>query len=227
VSARRRWVRILDRRRFVALSFDDGPHPVWTWRVLAALDSCQAPATFFVHAGRARAYPELVRGAASRGHEIGLHCFRHYRHTRHPRAVIEDDVDRGLEILAQLGIRPKLWRVPWGEEAHFTRTLAAERGLSIVGWTADTNDWRGNRAPAMLGAVAPSLRSGAIVLLHDSIGPGARRTSCGETVRLIQPLVAAVRNQRRTPVTLSEMLRRPAIRRARDGRPGLRATTPP
>jgi peptidoglycan/xylan/chitin deacetylase (PgdA/CDA1 family) len=63
--------------------------------------------------------------------------------------------------------------------------VAAEYGLRIVGWTVDTHDWRGDTAQEMFGAVRPGLRPGAIVLAHDGIGPGARRTDARETVGFV------------------------------------------
>ena len=74
------------------------------------------------------------------------------------------------------------------------RPLAAEHGLRLVGWDADTRDWRGDDAGSMLAAVASRLdQTGSIVLAHDGLGPGARRSGCAETVALIAPLVAAGR----------------------------------
>lgn len=177
----------------VALTFDDGPDPVWTPRVLAALDACGARATFFVMGSAAAAHPGTVEATAEAGHDVQLHCHEHLRHTALTRAEIEEDTDRALDVLTGLGVEPTRWRTPWGVLGPETPAVAAARGLTLVGWTADTEDWAGEACDALLARVADELRDGAIVLAHDGLGPGALRDGCAETVALVAPLVAAIR----------------------------------
>ncbi|HWH11882.1 MAG TPA: polysaccharide deacetylase family protein [Solirubrobacteraceae bacterium] len=192
-------------RPAVTMTFDDGPDPVWTPRVLRELADVRATATFFVITTRAAAHPHLIDAIRAAGHEIGLHCARHLRHTQTPRTVIEDDTAEALQTLSRLGQRPTRWRVPWGACADWTHLVAADHGLSITGWTADTHDWRGDPAAAMLDSVADDLSDQAIVLMHDGLGPGALRDGCRETVRLISPLVTAIRERGCEPVSLAEI----------------------
>ena len=187
----------------LALTFDDGPDPRWTPAVLDALRAARATATFFVLGACARRHPDPVRRAVAEGHGVEVHADRHLRHTELSADAGADDLDRALEALDALGVRPSRWRTPWGVEAEWTRGLAAERGLELVGWTADTHDWRGDDAPAMLAAVQPDLRDGAIVLAHDGLGPGALRDGCAETVALVGPLVAAARERGLEPGALA------------------------
>jgi peptidoglycan/xylan/chitin deacetylase (PgdA/CDA1 family) len=186
----------------VSLTFDDGPEPRWTAAVLDALADAGARATFFLLGEKAAAQPALVARTVREGHEIGLHGHRHLRHTQHSREEVARDTDEALAALAELGVRPSLWRLPWGAEAPFSAALAAERGLRIVGWDADTHDWRGDPAPEMLAAVAPDLRDGCVVLAHDGLGPGATRVGCGETVALVGAVawLAQERGLRLVPV---------------------------
>lgn len=182
-------------RPCVGLTFDDGPDPVWTPRVLAALAAAGARATFFVMSSRAVRCSDLIAATLEQGHEVGLHCARHLRHTSTPRAVIERDTVAAMSALAGLGVHPRRWRLPWGARADWSDAIAREYGLAIVDWSADTHDWRGDRASRMLRAVKPRLKLGAVVLMHDGIGPGALRSGCAETVRLIAPLTAAIRRR--------------------------------
>jgi peptidoglycan/xylan/chitin deacetylase (PgdA/CDA1 family) len=179
----------------VRLTFDDGPDPTWTPLVLRRLRRLEALATFFVIAPRAEAYPALIDAMLADGHEVELHCWSHTRHSTLTRDAVEADTDRALASLGRLGIRPRRWRTPWGDTAPWSRAVAAERGLRLTGWTADTHDWRGDDAASMLAAIAPDLEPNAIVLMHDGIGPGARRRACRETVLLLEPLCAAVRDR--------------------------------
>ena len=175
------------------LTFDDGPDPQGTPRVLDALAAAEARATFFVLGTRAAAHPELIERILAEGHAVGLHGHEHLRHSELSRAAGEADTDRALAVLGELGVQPSRWRTPWGVEAEWTREVAAQRGLGLVHWDADTHDWRGDRAPAMLAAVGPLLRDGAIVLAHDGLGPGALREDCEETAALVGSLVVAGR----------------------------------
>src|SRR5579875_72361 len=128
----------------VLLTFDDGPDPEWTPRLLDALAELDARATFFPIASRAAAHPRIFTRILAEGHAVGLHCDRHVRHSEQERESVRVDSERALAVLERLGATPTLWRTPWGDEAPFTRELAAEFDLEIVGWTIDTHDWRGD-----------------------------------------------------------------------------------
>lgn len=178
----------------VALTFDDGPDPVWTPIVLRRLARLGARATFFVVAPRALRHPRLVRAMRDGGHAVELHCWDHVRHSVRTRDDVERDTERALEALAGMGVAPGRWRTPWGDTAEWTAAVAGERGLALTGWTIDTHDWRGDTAERMLDAARPGLLPGGVVLLHDGIGPGATRADCLQTVLLLEPLCAAARS---------------------------------
>jgi peptidoglycan/xylan/chitin deacetylase (PgdA/CDA1 family) len=179
---------VSSREGGLSLTFDDGPDPVWTPVVLQALARLGARATFFVMAPRALQRPDLVAAIREGGHAVELHCWSHVRHSRHSRREIEADADHALRALGTLGVTPTLWRTPWGDTAPRTGEVAAERGLGLAGWTADTHDWRGDTAERMLDAIRHDLADDAVVLMHDGLGPGARRWDCLQTVRLLGPL---------------------------------------
>jgi peptidoglycan/xylan/chitin deacetylase (PgdA/CDA1 family) len=167
----------------LCLTFDDGPDPVSTPRLLDLLDGAGARATFFPIAPRAATHPEVVRRTLSSGHTVGLHCYEHVRHSQREVEWGRSDATRALAVLSSIGARPALWRTPWGDIAPWSEQVAGENLLRIVDWTVDTHDWRGDSAEDMFRATASGLRDGAIVLAHDGIGPGARRADAGETVR--------------------------------------------
>jgi peptidoglycan/xylan/chitin deacetylase (PgdA/CDA1 family) len=175
------------------LTFDDGPDPSWTPRILDALDRVGARATFFVIASLALEHWHLISAILDADHEVGFHCTEHVRHTHRSPCEVEADTREGLQALRSLGIEPRLWRPPWGICAPWTQEIAEDLSLRLAHWSADTKDWRGDTAPEMLGRIGPLLGPGSVVLMHDGLGPGARRTGCGETVALVEPLVARLR----------------------------------
>lgn len=178
-------------RTGVALTFDDGPDPVWTPRMLAALDAVAAAATFFV---TPRLGIATIESVAAAGHEVGYHCSRHVRHGERERSEVAVEAYADLELLASAGIIVRCWRPPWGHLAGWTGDLADELGLELRLWDADTEDWAGHPVPRMLDRIGPAIRPGAVVLMHDGIGPGALRADPASTVELVEPLVELIRD---------------------------------
>jgi peptidoglycan/xylan/chitin deacetylase (PgdA/CDA1 family) len=177
----------------IGLTFDDGPDERWTLRVLEELELCRVRATFFVLGERVEATPGVVRTMVDAGHEVQLHGHRHLRHSQLTEEEIELDTRAALETLAQVGVRPTRWRAPWGIATTASERVAARHGLTLVHWTIDTHDWRGDPAHAMLARAREQLAAGAVVLMHDGLGPGAMRSGCENTVELLAPLIAAAR----------------------------------
>jgi len=169
------------------LTFDDGPDPIWTLQMIAALGDTAA--TFFVLGPAARARPQAIDALQAAGHRVELHGSAHLRHSTASAGALRRDTYDALDDLAAVGVHPTAWRVPWGVVTDETRMLADELGLALVGWTIDTHDWRGDCARSMHREIKRDLTEDSIVLMHDGIGPGARRDGCAETVRLVERLV--------------------------------------
>jgi peptidoglycan/xylan/chitin deacetylase (PgdA/CDA1 family) len=189
----------------IALTFDDGPDPVWTPRILAALGRRGAHATFFVQVRRAVEHRALVEAVLASGNEVGFHCLDHIRHSQRSWEGVASDLELGLEMLDRIGVRPGAWRAPWGIETDVTRLTAAEHGLRLWGWNVDTHDWRGDTVREMFGALQAQggLRGGDVILMHDALGPGARRKGCAETVAMTELLLADAEAGGLTPAAVS------------------------
>lgn len=190
----------------VSLTYDDGPDPIWTERLLALLRRAGARATFFVMTPRAVVNSELIATMLDEGHEVGFHCYRHVRHSEQTEGELASELATGLRQLRSIGVEPGAWRVPWGVETDLTRQLAAEAGLRLWGWNVDSHDWRRDSAEQMLSAVGAQggLRAGDVVLMHDGLGPGALRSGCEETLRLTGALLEAADARGLRPVPVSE-----------------------
>ncbi len=190
------------RESSLALTFDDGPDPNGTPKLLASLTRLGARATFFPIAARAAAHPDLIERMLRDGHCVGVHCDQHVRHSERQAGWVRRDTERALSLLRSVGVSPTLWRTPWGEHAPFSADIARHHGLQIIGWTVDTHDWRGDSAETMFASVESGLRDGAVVLAHDGIGPGAGRSSVDQTIALVE-LVAE--HARRTGLALEAL----------------------
>jgi peptidoglycan-N-acetylglucosamine deacetylase len=157
--------------RGVALTFDDGPSPEHTPKVLDMLDEAGAKATFFVIGRKAEAHPELVREIAARGHAIGLHGYAHDRlFSLRSARTIERDLARAAAVIERItGARPALFRPPIGHTSPPIARVVDALDLDVVGWSARGLDGLARARPDRVAArVIPGLRDGAIVLLHDA-----------------------------------------------------------
>lgn len=162
----------------VALTFDDGPHPVHTRKVLEMLGEAGAKATFFVLGSKVDQHPDVVREISEQGHGIGVHGYEHDRFTSLRRSArIVRDLERALQAVEKItGNRPTLYRPPVGHVSPRTDTAATKLGLTIVGWSARGLDGLAGAKPRDVAArVRRGLRPGAIVLLHDAAEQGDRR----------------------------------------------------
>ena len=161
----------------VALTFDDGPHPEHTLKVLNALDAAEVHATFFLLGSKVRQHPSVAREIADRGHEIGVHGYEHDRwlSLRAPARIVQD-LDRAIAAIEDAtGVRPLLFRPPVGHVSPRTETAASKLGLTIVGWSARGFDGvAGARAHKVASRIRRKLKPGAIVLLHDAAERGDR-----------------------------------------------------
>jgi peptidoglycan/xylan/chitin deacetylase (PgdA/CDA1 family) len=158
----------------VALTFDDGPSPTITPRLVRLLQRLDVPATFFVVGWRVAAYPEVVRAIDAAGFTIGNHTWDHPDLTTLPRREIRRQVFRTRRALLDAGVVPStLVRPPYGAADDRVRRILADLRLVPAFWTVDSLDWDGRPARRIRrGTVARVLdrgRSGSVVLHHDGV----------------------------------------------------------
>lgn len=154
-----------------ALTFDDGPHPVYTPRLLDILARHGARATFFVIGERVAAHPELARRAVAEGHTLANHTWSHVQLPDATGAERRREIARGAAAIAPMG-GAALFRPPRGRQSLASRLAVALAGHAVVTWSAHAEDWRPHDAAWMAARLAAQLRPGAIFLLHDAIWDG-------------------------------------------------------
>ncbi|WP_034629708.1 polysaccharide deacetylase family protein, partial [Desulfotruncus alcoholivorax] len=160
----------------VALTFDDGPNPAVTPRILDVLETHHVQATFFLVGERARKYPDLVREIIARGHSIGAHGQYHrFAWFMFPWTTWLQ-WEKGVATLKNItGMEVQLIRPPWGTFNLVTWCWIIIKKKRAVLWDVDGRDWQARRSPSQITArVMRGVRAGSIVLLHDAGGgPGA------------------------------------------------------
>ncbi len=155
----------------VALTFDDGPNPATTPKILSILARGGHRATFFLVGRKVQAHPELVRDIHQAGHTLGLHGFIHDRlYAFKPPARVVSDVRAAQQAVADAcGIRPTLFRPPMGHVSPRTVAGARRSGVTLVSWSVAALDGlRGATSDRVLRRISRRLSGGTIAVLHDS-----------------------------------------------------------
>jgi peptidoglycan/xylan/chitin deacetylase (PgdA/CDA1 family) len=182
------------RTRGVYLTFDDGPNPGVTDRILATLAAHAVPAAFFMVGRYAAAHPALARDVAAAGHEAGNHTWQHVKLHRRGPARIRAELERTHQLLAEtLGAAPRAFRAPHGYRNPFVGRAARRLGYRTFGWTYGVWDTARPGAEVIRARMRRKLRPGAILLLHDGDGydPRGDRT---QTAEALPGIIADVRD---------------------------------
>jgi peptidoglycan/xylan/chitin deacetylase (PgdA/CDA1 family) len=171
----------------VYLTFDDGPTPTWTPRVLDLLARYRARATFFVVGRSAATWPGLVRRSYAAGHGVGNHTWSHRRLTGLRGRGLTAEVGATSAVIGRAtGARPRCLRPPYGTVDAASVYQARALGLRLTMWDVDPYDWRRPGAGVIAGRVLSRVGSGDVVLLHD--GGGDR----SQTVAALQQVLASL-----------------------------------
>ena len=193
---------IQTKEKVVALTFDDGPHPIYTEQILDLLDQYGAKGTFFLVGEQAEKNPRVVFRMYEEGHELANHTYTHPFTTYIPKIMkeIQQTNDTLFEIT---GYSPKLFRPV---EGNYTDQLVEEvvkEGYKIVMWSwhQDTEDWKDPGVNAIVNKVLNGIEEGNIVLFHDG---GSNRE---QTVKALEIILPELKKQGYKFITVTEMLK--------------------
>ena len=151
--------------KYVALTFDDGPRPSTTGRLLDGLRERGASATFFLIGSSAAAHPELVQRMAAEGHQVGNHTWSHADLRKGGLEAALEEVRRTERFLGQLLGEGDHWlRPPYG---FLTEELKSHLSVPVVTWSVDPRDWESRDTEKVIQLVLRDTRPGSIILLHD------------------------------------------------------------
>ncbi|MDH7603128.1 MAG: polysaccharide deacetylase family protein [Armatimonadota bacterium] len=156
-------------QRIVALTYDDGPHPVYTPKLLRILRHYGVRATFFVIGERAQTWPDIVRQAAREGHVIANHTYTHRTDLESlSPSKITRELSRTQSVIGSLtGHRYDFFRPPKGFVNYNLAMTARANGYRIVLWSVSADHHEAKTPEQMAERVIERVRPGAIILMHD------------------------------------------------------------
>ncbi|MGV3617384.1 MAG: polysaccharide deacetylase family protein [Fimbriimonas sp.] len=186
-------------QREIALTFDDGPHPAFTPRLLEVLRRERVPATFFLVGFQAEAQPDLVRTIEADGNEIANHTYHHVSLPKIDPVSAADEIKACGKVLQRItGRAPHLFRPPGGRYTPEVERIAEALGYTTVLWTADPGDYASPGTAIILDRTLRETRNGGILLLHDGID---------QTIDVLPTLIHALRAEGFEFVTVDTLIR--------------------
>jgi len=190
----------------VVLTFDDGPDPEHTRKILDILDEHEAKATFFVIGRKVEQHPDVAREIVERGHELGVHGFAHDRlfSLRGPTRV-RDDLKKAVAAIENATKKkPRLFRPPIGHTNPTIARVADELDLTIVGWSVAGYDGIARAQPVRVAErVKAAMDDGDIVLLHDAAERDDHIPAC---VKALPEILAGAKDKNLRIAQLSDWL---------------------
>ena len=186
----------------IALTFDDGPNSKNTPKVLDILKAYNVKATFFVLGKFIEKNKDILKREAKEGHSIGNHTYTHADGKITDTAKIERELGKTSDlILKYSGIRPKLFRPPFGFENWRFFNEAERLNNDIVLWTTDIGDWDHKKTEsAILSGISRNTRNGSIILLHDG---GSSREA---VLNALPKIITSLKKKGYRFVTIDEMI---------------------
>jgi peptidoglycan-N-acetylglucosamine deacetylase len=186
-----------DRNR-IALTFDDGPTPGVTDRILDELKKRAAHATFFMIGQRIAAAPDLARRVVAEGHEIANHTFTHPKLSQLSDAQAAAEIQKTLDLMADLlGVRPTWFRPPYLAFRQDQGHLVFSRGMRIVAGNVNPSDWSQPGEDHILGVIVRDTQPGSIIICHDMHA---------QTANAASPMLDRLLERGLAPVTMSTLM---------------------
>ncbi len=204
VAAKKRSLfRLARLKDCICLTFDDGPHPDSTPRVLDLLEKSNLKATFFLVGANAERHRTLVRAIEKAGHEIGGHGYHHVHPWKASPLACLRDLILGDRAMRSLGLNGRLLRPPYGKLNLLTLLYVLLLRKKLALWTLDPKDYRQTSGARTAELILSKLAPGSVILLHDG------RERPGDplsTVEALEALLEARGPQAPVSLTIGEVL---------------------
>ncbi len=187
----------------IALTFDDGPHPRYTKKILSILEKYNIKATFFVIGVNIQNYPQELKKIYESGHEIGNHSYDHHSTLGLNKEELCKEIETCEELIYNsIGTKPTLFRPPQGKFDEMLTQITAKKGYSVILWSIDTRDWEHASPSNIAETVIKNISGGDIILMHDYVS--GKNTTCDA----LEIIIPALQEKGYEFVTVSELLKR-------------------
>ena len=187
-------------KKVIALTFDDGPWPNTTAKVLDILKKNRIKSTFFVVGQNVKNYPDLTKQIVADGHIIANHTWHHWYHQMNAQAAAYEVANTGDIIYQTTGVRTSLFRPPGGIMNNGVAAYTKNNKYAVIIWSADSMDYSRPAVPRLMNNIFREAKPGGIVLMHD--GGGDR----SHTVKALPEIISRFRKQGYEFVTVPELL---------------------
>ncbi|HLD69253.1 MAG TPA: polysaccharide deacetylase family protein [Candidatus Omnitrophota bacterium] len=200
--------RVKTKSKKIALTFDDGPSEVWTPKILDELKKCDLKATFFMIGAHVKKFPQIARRVAQENHTIGNHGYAHSVLLYYTDEELEAEIKyTELVIKETTGATTKYFRPPKAWIRAGEKIKIRSMGYEVVLWSVNSKDWVPFHHQQMVCSIARQVKSGDILLFHDSGGIlKAEGGDRNQTVLAIPALAKALREKGFEFVTIEELL---------------------
>lgn len=189
------------QKKVIALTFDDGPDPLYTKQILQELQRYKAHGTFFLIGKHIETAPDILLEMVKSGQQLGNHGYSHTRYVGCSREFILNDLEKNAVIIRRItGVSPRIVRPPGGRISPELIDVAREHGFKVVTWTNDSEDWKLRNANLIAHRVLSHVGPGQIILMHDG---GGKRS---ETVKALRIILDTLSSQGYQFVTMDELL---------------------
>ena len=194
--------------KVVALTFDDGPSPVWTPKILDELKKTGIKATFFMIGEHVEKYPDVARRVAEEGHEIGNHTIDHHVLVYYKMDELEKEIKDNEKIIKTItGQTTRYFRPPKAWLTAKEKKKIREMGYKTVLWTLNSKDWVTFDDKYIIRYILNHIKPGDIILFHDSGGVfTAEGGNRNETVKTIAQLTQKLKEKGYSFVTITDLL---------------------
>jgi peptidoglycan-N-acetylglucosamine deacetylase len=187
----------------VAITFDDGPNPLYTPQILEIFSEAKAKATFFMIGEQMKSHPEVVKQVAEGGHEIGNHTFSHPKLSQLSVEDCLEEIEQTEKLAEELaGRKPVVFRPPYFDYNQDTVSLLQQKGYPMIGAVnLEAQDWEQPGVEHILGKSRDVVENGSILIFHDGYGDRS------QTIEAVRMLVSELISQDYQLVTVSELLK--------------------
>jgi chitin deacetylase len=193
-------VKLPSKEKVIALTFDDGPWPGSTEKILKILKKNNIKATFFMVGEPLKEYPQIAQLVAADGHAIGNHTWHHWYHRMSEATAAREINDTEALIYKITGVKSSIFRPPGGMLNNGLVAYAKKQKYFVAMWSADSIDYRRPSVPTLVNKVLKESQPGGMVLLHD--GGGDR----SNTVQALPQIIDKLQNRGYKFVTIPELL---------------------